>query len=95
VLSEHPYLYCEHEPVNHVDPSGYNPAAAALGIAGGLAVADGPLPIGDIIAIGVVVGVVIVEASGKKGKERIRDTGLQDLPDEIIRESARQVVAST
>ncbi len=22
VLSEHPYLYCEHEPVNHVDPSG-------------------------------------------------------------------------
>jgi hypothetical protein len=78
-----------------VDPSGYNPAAAALGIAGGLAVADGPLPIGDIIAIGVVVGVVIVEASGKKGKERIRDTGLQDLPNEIIRESARQVVAST
>jgi hypothetical protein len=58
-------------------------------------VADGPLPIGDIIAIGVVVGVVIVEASGKKGKERIRDTGLQDLPNEIIRESARQVVAST
>jgi RHS repeat-associated protein len=23
VLSEHPYLYCEHEPVNWVDPSGY------------------------------------------------------------------------
>ena len=22
VLSEHPYLYCEHEPVNAVDPSG-------------------------------------------------------------------------
>ncbi|MCL6474230.1 MAG: hypothetical protein K6U75_04140 [Firmicutes bacterium] len=22
VLSEHPYLYCEHEPVNCVDPSG-------------------------------------------------------------------------
>ncbi|NSW79712.1 MAG: hypothetical protein HPY54_11830, partial [Chthonomonadetes bacterium] len=22
VLSEHPYLYCEHEPVNSVDPSG-------------------------------------------------------------------------
>ncbi len=22
VLSEHPYLYCEHEPVNKVDPSG-------------------------------------------------------------------------
>ena len=23
VLSEHPYLYCEHEPVMRVDPSGY------------------------------------------------------------------------
>jgi len=23
VLSEHPYLYCEHEPVNHLDPSGH------------------------------------------------------------------------
>jgi len=23
VLSEHPYLYCEHEPVNHVDPEGF------------------------------------------------------------------------
>ncbi len=22
VLSEHPYLYCEHEPVNRLDPSG-------------------------------------------------------------------------
>ena len=25
MLSEHPYLYCEHEPVNSVDPSGYRP----------------------------------------------------------------------
>ncbi|MCS6830016.1 MAG: RHS repeat-associated core domain-containing protein [bacterium] len=25
VLSEHPYLYCEHEPVNRVDPSGHRP----------------------------------------------------------------------
>jgi hypothetical protein len=23
VLSEHPYLYCEHEPVNHIDPEGH------------------------------------------------------------------------
>ena len=58
-LSLNRYLYCEDDPVNHVDPSGYNPAAAALGIAGGLAVADGPLPIGDIIAGGIVIGVGI------------------------------------
>ncbi len=25
VLSEHPYLYCEHEPVGFVDPSGADP----------------------------------------------------------------------
>ncbi len=25
VLSEHPYLYCQHEPVNRVDPSGHLP----------------------------------------------------------------------
>ena len=30
VLSEHPYLYCEHEPVGFVDPSGHLPGALAL-----------------------------------------------------------------
>ncbi|GIV17878.1 MAG: hypothetical protein KatS3mg022_3313 [Armatimonadota bacterium] len=88
-LSEHLYLYCEDDPVNAVDPSGFSPAEIALGAAGGIAIADGPLPIGDIIAVGIVIGIIIIEASGKKGKERIRDTGLQDLPDEIIRERAR------
>ncbi len=29
VLSEHPYLYCQHEPVNKVDPSGQWVAVAA------------------------------------------------------------------
>lgn len=24
MLSEHPYLYCEHEPVNRLDPSGHD-----------------------------------------------------------------------
>ncbi len=35
VLSEHPYLYCEHEPVNRVDPSGrwWAIAAAIVGAA--------------------------------------------------------------
>jgi RHS repeat-associated protein len=40
VLSEHPYLYCEHEPVNHVDPSGMFSlhkaiVGALMGIIGG------------------------------------------------------------
>jgi RHS repeat-associated protein len=38
VLSEHPYLYCEHEPVDHVDPDGHIPIlipiliGAAIGV---------------------------------------------------------------
>ncbi|MCL6476201.1 MAG: RHS repeat-associated core domain-containing protein [Firmicutes bacterium] len=34
VLSEHPYLYCEHEPVNHVDPSGRCWVAIAAAVVG-------------------------------------------------------------
>jgi len=30
VLSEHPYLYCQHEPVNYVDPSGRVPVIVVL-----------------------------------------------------------------
>jgi RHS repeat-associated protein len=33
VLSEHPYLYCEHEPVNAVDPSGRLPVLLLLAAA--------------------------------------------------------------
>ncbi len=32
VLSEHPYLYCQHEPVNKVDPSGELPALAIAAV---------------------------------------------------------------
>ncbi|MGQ9881857.1 MAG: hypothetical protein ACUVSV_13495 [Armatimonadota bacterium] len=60
-----------------------------MGTAAGAAAIDGPLPIGDIIGAAIIIGIIIVEARGKKGKERIRDTGLQDMPDEIIRQKAR------
>jgi len=30
LLSEHPYLYCEHEPVNHIDPNGHIPLLLAF-----------------------------------------------------------------
>jgi RHS repeat-associated protein len=39
VLSEHPYLYCEHEPVNSVDPSGHQ----SIYIGGGAMVVVSPL----------------------------------------------------
>ncbi|MEJ5250796.1 MAG: RHS repeat-associated core domain-containing protein [Armatimonadota bacterium] len=53
VLSEHPYLYCEHEPIMRVDPSGDNPAAIALP---GLLI---PGVRELIIGAGIVVGVSI------------------------------------
>jgi RHS repeat-associated protein len=45
VLSEHPYLYCEHEPVNHIDPDGHDLLDIVKGgaklIGGALATATG------------------------------------------------------
>lgn len=52
MLSEHPYLYCEHDPVNAVDPSG---RAAAL--VGSLVLVPGA---GQVIAVGMIaVGATI------------------------------------
>jgi hypothetical protein len=53
VLSEHPYLYCEHEPVNCVDPSGHQ--AAATGVIGGLLLIPG---VGEAVAPFVIAGAV-------------------------------------
>jgi hypothetical protein len=53
VLSEHPYLYCEHEPVNSVDPSGRVAVAA-----GAVVFVPGA---GQVIAAGVIaVGATIL-----------------------------------
>ena len=35
VLTEHPYLYCKHDPVNGIDPSGHGVVSTAIGIIGG------------------------------------------------------------
>jgi len=52
VLSEHPYLYCEHEPVNSVDPSG-----RVAVVAGAVVFVPGT---GQVIAAGVIaVGATI------------------------------------
>jgi RHS repeat-associated protein len=66
VLSEHLYLYCEHDPVNAVDPSGHIPrwlrnGLIGLGIVAGaaalvcIAVACPPAGI-VIVGVGIVVG---------------------------------------
>jgi len=47
--------YVGNNPLNATDPSGMCYVAAA-GAAGGAAVADGPLPIGDAIGVGILAG---------------------------------------
>lgn len=73
MLDEHPYLYCEHELVNLVDPSGYRPLkdywdvfwSTAGGTAGGLiggAIGGGLGSPGG--AAGIGVGVLIGASIG-------------------------------
>ena len=68
ILGYNLYLYCHNNPVNYYDPKGDDAIALLAGWASsawGLAAADGPLPIGDIIygAGCLVLGsVVIIEA---------------------------------
>jgi RHS repeat-associated protein len=56
------YTFGRNAPVLYIDPSGQSAIAIGGPIAGGCAVADGPLPIGDIIACGILIGCVIYDA---------------------------------
>ncbi len=51
------YSYANNDPVNNFDPDGKQAAAAGgrLAIAGGFAIADGPFPFGDAIAVGILI----------------------------------------
>ena len=58
------YAYCDNNPLSMVDPAGLQGAMArALPVAAGLALVDGPLPIGDIIAVGLLIFVVVAEVA--------------------------------
>lgn len=50
------YAYAFVDPVNFADPNGENPLVLALPAAGVAVAADGPLPVGDIIAAGILIG---------------------------------------
>jgi RHS repeat-associated protein len=50
------YGYVENSPVEHEDPYGESAVGAVLPWAGGAAVADGPLPVGDILAGAILAG---------------------------------------
>jgi hypothetical protein len=54
------YQFNVNEPISNIDSEGHSGSAVlrCLPIAGGCAVGDGPLPIGDVIAAGILVGAV-------------------------------------
>jgi RHS repeat-associated protein len=69
VLSEHPYLYCEHEPVNSVDPSGYAPVA----LPGLLIPGVREVIIGAGIVIGIGIGVKYIADQIDEWSDRWRE----------------------
>ena len=56
------YEYVRGNPILKTDPMGESAIAVALPIAGGAAVADGPLPIGDIIGGVILIGALVWDA---------------------------------
>lgn len=56
------YLFVRNNPIVYYDPYGNSAVGVCLPIAGGCVVADGPLPIGDIIAGGILVGAEVWDA---------------------------------
>jgi RHS repeat-associated protein len=77
-LTLNAYGYCVNDPVNAVDPSGEQ-VAGTLAVGGTLALIDGPLPVGDLLAIiiigGLVVSTIICFAKGSDDpwKDRLRE----------------------
>lgn len=61
-----PYAYALGSPLNVIDPTGEAALGAALPLAGGCALADGPFPIGDAIALTILVGAAIYDLSQPK-----------------------------
>lgn len=53
-LTQNEYIYANNNPIMLNDPNGTN-AGLIFALAGGFAVADGPIPIGDIIGAGILV----------------------------------------
>ncbi|MEM4670707.1 MAG: hypothetical protein QW650_09360, partial [Thermofilum sp.] len=75
--------YSYNDPIHFTDPDGLDAVAAAVTAAGAAALADGPIPIGDVIAIGILIGVGIILLA-KGGKQNIRDTRYRDTPTEEL-----------
>ena len=64
------FLYADANPRNLIDPTGEQAVAWALPAAAGCAIADGPLPIGDVIGAILLAGAVIYDAAQSRTCDR-------------------------
>lgn len=58
------YPIADNDPVNYVDPFGTNAFSVTVRVApvaGGVATVDGPLPFGDAIGAGIVIGGIVID----------------------------------
>ena len=61
------YGYAYSNPGRYTDPEGLQALAGALPLAGAAAVADGPLPIGDLIGLAIIAGAAIYDMCSSDG----------------------------
>ena len=80
MLGYNMFAYCENNPVNYYDPTGENAEAVRGWAATGwwLTLADGPIPIGDIIYYGTLILLILATA---KTKESTKPKTGDDAPD--------------
>jgi hypothetical protein len=60
------FSYAEGSPTRLIDPTGEQAVAWALPAAGGCAIADGPLPVGDVIGAILLTGAVVYDAARER-----------------------------
>ena len=60
------YAYALGAPTRMIDPTGESAVGAALPLAGGCTVIDGPLPVGDAVALLILAGAAIYDLSKAK-----------------------------
>ncbi|WP_156312628.1 RHS repeat domain-containing protein [Marinagarivorans algicola] len=69
------YGYVHGDPINYYDPNGKSAVRWSLPFAGGLAVSDGPFPVGDAIAAALLGGALIYDAFNPSYNEEAKLPG--------------------
>ena len=85
MLGYNMFAYCENNPVNYYDPTGEDGEVAIClpMIAVGMPLVDGPLPIGDILAFGIILYMILAATKSKVPPEpKVNDEEPPDISPE-------------